>query len=177
MLSTIVFWEERSKSDGGLGVQMTESLARTLGSLVPANVVGLLADVAIAGPRGQGLDALADHAGCGLIEADTETEWLRLSLEAARGPDLLLLRAGRAPEGGFIEEAGDFLASGAAPRVLRLHAAPETLLERLFPDWAPLAGLIAPRDLCLAAPSGRFSALAHHIRPAAAMRARARRVR
>jgi hypothetical protein len=174
MLSTIVFCEDERA--GRSGADRIESLARTLGSLITANVEGLLRDVAIAGPRGQGLDAVADHAGCGLIEAQGEAEWLRLALEAARGPDILLLRAGRAPEAGFNEEASDFLARGKGVRAARLHAAPETILERLFPDWAPLAGLIAPRDLCLAAPSGRFGTLARSIRPAATLRVRARRI-
>ncbi len=175
MLSTIVFCEDAPDL---AGLDRIESLARTLGSLITANVEGLLRDVAIAGPRGQGLDALADHAGCGLIEAEAEADWLRRAVEAAHGPDLLLLRFGHAPEAGFIEEAGDFLARGGGrgPRASRLHAAPQTFVERLFPDWAPLAGLIAPRDLCLAAPLGRFRAIAASVRPAATLRVRARRI-
>jgi hypothetical protein len=175
MLSTIVFCEDEPDP---AGCDRIESLARTLGSLIAAKVEGILRDVAIAGPRAQGLDALADHAGCGLIEAEAEAEWLRLAVEAARGPDLLLLRFGHAPEAGFIEEAGDFLARGGrqGAHAARLHAAPDTIIERLFPDWAPLAGLIAPRALCLAAPSCRFRTLARSVRPAVTLRVRARRI-
>ncbi|WP_051335398.1 hypothetical protein [Methylocapsa acidiphila] len=176
MLSTIVFLQDESAGPARADANYVVRLVRSLASLIAANVEGLLRDVAIAGPRGQGLDIVADEAGCGLIEAETEAQWLRLALEAARGPDILLLRAGRAPEAGFIEEARDFLARrGSGHRAARLHAVPETLFERLFPDRAPLAGLIAPRELYLRAPATGFPGLARAIGPAAAFRARARR--
>ncbi|MEJ0094769.1 MAG: transposase [Methylocella sp.] len=157
---------------------------RTLSSLVTANIEGLLRDVAIAGPAGQGLAAIAHHAGCSLVEADNEADWLARAIEVARGPDLLLLCCGRAPEAGFIEEAGDFLKTRAFAkdaddlrlRAAALKAAPENFAERLFPRLAPLVGLIAPRDLCLRAPSGRFGALARFVNPAATLRTRARRI-
>lgn len=151
---------------------------RTLASLVTANVEGLLRDVAIAGPEGHGLGVIADHAGCGLVEAATEPLWLRRALEAARGPDLMVLRAGHAPEPGFIEEAGDFLSRRGASlgRTARLHAAPERFLERLFPRFAPLAGVIAPREICLGAPYGPFPTLVRHIGRTPALRSCARRV-
>lgn len=149
-------------------------LVRTLGSLISASVEGLLRDVVIAGPEGQGLERIADYAGCALIVARSEPDWLHLALEAARGPDLLVLRSGRAPEDGFIEEAGDFLRCGGT--AAKLHDVPEKFLERLFPNLAPLAGLIAPRELCLMAPRGGFEMLAHSFDGAIAMRTRARRV-
>ncbi|MGB6325518.1 MAG: transposase, partial [Methylocella sp.] len=105
MLSTIVFCEDRPASSPGR--DLAEVLARTLASLVTAKVEGLLGDVRIAGPARKGLGVVANHAGCALIEAENEADWLRLALEAARGPDVFLLRCGRAPEAGFIEEAGD----------------------------------------------------------------------
>jgi hypothetical protein len=102
MLSTIVFCEDwpagRPRGD------LAEVLARTLASLVTAKVAGLLGDVRIAGPARKGLSLVANHAGCALIEAENEMDWLRLALQA-------LLRCGRAPEAGFIEEAADFLAA------------------------------------------------------------------
>ena len=113
---------------------------------------GLLADVAIAGPVGQDLGLIADQAGSGLIEGATEAEWLRRAIEAARGPELFLLRSGFAPEAGFIEEASDFLRArdagdGRSAEAALLRAAPETFVERLFPRAAPLAGLIAPNAI------------------------------
>jgi hypothetical protein len=172
MLSTVVFCDEDSDRRAR---DLLENLVRTLGSLVSANVEGLLGDVAIAGPAGEGLGAIADHAGCALIEAPGEADWLRQAIEAARGPDLLLLRSGRAPEAGFIEEVGDFLLGGGG-RAARLRAAPEAFSERLFPGLAPVAGLIAPRASCLRAPSSRFRRLVDFIRPDATLRTRARRI-
>lgn len=179
MLSVIVLCEESAGPPVRPGLDPAEALVRTLASLVRANVEGLLRDVVIAGPEGLGLDVIADHAGCGLIEAATEPEWLRRAIEAARGPDLLLLRSGHAPDLSFIEEASDLVSGcGGAPgsRMARLHVAPERLLERLFPRLAPLAGLIAPRDLCLRAPRGGFPVLARHLGKAPALRSFARRV-
>ena len=176
MLSTIVFCEDKPASASGGGLAVV--LARTLASLVTAKVDGLLGDVRIAGPAGKGLGAVANHAGCALIEAENEAEWLRLALQSARGPDVFLLRCGRAPEAGFIEEAGNFLAGKIKdqPCAARLRAAPESFLERVFPPAAPLAGLIAPRGLLLRSPRGGFQKLARCIGPAATLKTRARRI-
>jgi hypothetical protein len=157
---------------------LAEVLARTLASHVTAKVEGLLGDVRIAGPAGKGLGGVANHAGCALIEAENEAEWLGLAVQAARGPDVFLLRCGRAPEAGFIEEAGDFLAGNIKDkwRAARLRAAPERFIERVFPPAAPLAGLIAPRGLLLRAPRGGFQKLARCIGPAATFQTRVRRL-
>jgi hypothetical protein len=176
MLSTIVFCEDKPASPPGR--DLGEVLARTLASLVTAKVEGLLGDVRIAGPSGKGLGAVANHAGCALIEAENEAEWLRLALQAARGPYVFLLRCGRAPEAGFIEEAGDFLTRNTndRSRTACLRAAPESFLERIFPPLAPVAGLIASRHLMLRAPRGGFRKLAGFIAPSMAFHTRARRI-
>jgi hypothetical protein len=172
MLSTIVFCEDKPAT----GRDMAEVLARTLASLVTAKVEGLLADVRIAGPAGKGLSLVANHAGCALVEAENEVDWIHLALQAARGPDVFLLRCGRAPEAGFIEEATDFLAANTKDRAAWLRAAPESFFERIFPSLAAIAGLIASRDSMLGAPRGGFRKLARCIGPAAAFHARARRI-
>lgn len=179
MLSVIVLHEETIGPTSSRTLDPAEALVRTLASLVRANVEGLLRDVLIAGPEGRDLALIADHAGCGLVEAPAEPEWLRLALVAARGPDLLLLRSGHAPGAGFIEEAGDLVSGrggAAGTRAARLHVAPEAFPERLFPSLAPLAGLIAPRDLCLRAIPGTFRHLVRHVGKAPALRSVARRV-
>jgi hypothetical protein len=176
MLSTIVFCEDwpagRPRGD------LAEVLARTLASLVTAKVAGLLGDVRIAGPARKGLSLVANHAGCALIEAENEMDWLRLALQAARGPDVFLLRCGRAPEAGFIEEAADFLAADTKDqsRAACLRAAPESILERIFLSLAPVAGLIASRRLMLRAPRGGFQRLAGFVAPSTAFHTRARRI-
>lgn len=150
---------------------------RTLAALVAVNVAGLLRDVTIAGGLDHGLESIADHAGCQYSEAEREEDWLDQALQAARGPNLFLIRSGFAPEAGFIDEAGDFLALGGDGRTgtAALRAVPESFIERLFPARAPLAGFIAPRAMCLKAPRGSFSALARFIRPAKTLRTCARR--
>jgi hypothetical protein len=175
MLSAIVLYESIRQPRR---LDPVEVLVRTLSSLVKANIEGLLADVAIAGPAEQGLDLVADHAGCGLIEAAGEGDWFRRAIEAARGPNVLLLRSGFAPHAGFIEEVGDFCADprSVCGQGALLRAAPESFIERLFPSAAPLAGLIAPRDRCLATHAGRLAALARSINPATTLRTRARRI-
>jgi hypothetical protein len=136
MLSTIVFCEDKPASPPGR--DLAEVLARTLASLVTAKVEGLIGDVRIAGPARKSLGVVANHAGCALIEAENEADWLGLALQAARGPDVFLLRCGRAPEAGFIAEAGDFLAANtkAQSRAACLRAAPENIVERIFPPAA-----------------------------------------
>ena len=111
MLSTIVFCEDKPASAPGR--DLAEVLARTLASLVTAKVEGLLGDVRVAGPAEKGLGVVTNHAGCALIEAESEAEWIYLALQAARGPDVVLAVCERAPEAGFIEEAADFLAANA----------------------------------------------------------------
>jgi hypothetical protein len=176
MLSTIVFCEDKPSSFSGR--DLAEVLARTLASLVTAKVEGLLGDVRIAGPAGKSLGVVANHAGCALIEAENEADWLCLALQAARGPDVFLLRCGRAPEPGFIEEATDFLAKNTKDksRASVLRAAPENFFERIFPPLAPVAGLIASRDIMLRAACSGFQTLARSIGPTTTLRTRARRI-
>jgi hypothetical protein len=177
MLSTIVFCEDRPAIPPGR--DLAGVLARTLASLVTAKVEGLLGDVRIAGPAGKDLSFIADHAGCDLIEAENEADWLALAMQAARGPDVFLLRCGRAPEARFVEEARDFLAgkSKDQPRAACVRAVPETFFERIIPPLAPISGLIASRDLMLRAPRGGFAKLASFVAPATTFHTHARRIR
>jgi hypothetical protein len=147
MLSTIVFCEDKPASPPARDV--VEVLARTLASLVTAKVESLIGDVRIAGPARKGLGVVANHAGCALIEAQNEADWLGLALQAARGPDVFLLRCGWAPEPGFIEEAGDFLAANSKDKSLsqisRPH--PEEPLSGVSKDVSiALRGALVLRD-------------------------------
>jgi hypothetical protein len=176
MLSTIVFCDDKSGDQTSRDVAVL--LARTLACLVPAKVDGILCDVRIAGPAKASLSLIANHAGCALIESQYEADRLRLALEAARGPSIFLLRCGQAPEAGFIEEVNDFLSQGATGhlRPAELRAAPENILERLFPSLAPVAGIIASREWLLRAPCEGFQGLARNLGPAKTLRTRARRI-
>jgi len=177
MLSIIVFCEDRPASPASRPV--AELLARTLTSLVPAKIEGLPGEVRIAGPAGKDLSVLASHAGCGLIEADQEAAWLHLALQTARGRDVFLLRCGFAPESGLVGEASDYLISHSEDQASAacLRAVPEGFLEQIFPALAPIAGLIASRDLMLRAPRGGFSKLTGFVAPVTTFHTRARRIR
>jgi hypothetical protein len=176
MLSTIVLCEDQPTSQSGGDLAVV--LARTLAALVPAKVEGILCDVRIAGPPAMGLGMIANHAGCALVEAEGEANRLHLALQAAHGPDVFLLRCGRAPEPGFIEEMHEFFAKNAKSKspAAGLRAAPESLFERVFPSLAPIAGLIASRDLMLRMPRGGFQELARGIGPGTTFRTCARRI-
>ena len=157
MLSTIVFCEDKPASAPGR--DLAEILARTLASLVTAKVEGVLGDVRIAGPAGKSLGVVANHAGCALIEAENEAEWLGLALQAARGPDVFLLRCGRAPEAGFIAEAADFLARNTKdqPRAACLRAHRKASSNGYFRPSRRSLGLIASRDFSCAGAARRLS--------------------
>jgi hypothetical protein len=174
MLSTIVFCEDRLVQTGGDSAVL---LARTLAVLVSAKVCGVLCDVRIAGPARADLGLIASHAGCALVECDGEADRLRLSLEAARGPNIFLLRCGMAPEAGFIDEANDYLSTGGSDRAAVMRETAGSLLERLFPSLAPVAAIIGSRDLMLRAPCSSFQKLSRNLGLAATFRTKARRIR
>ncbi len=141
MLSAVVFWSGNTASGGSRDPAV--ALARSLGSLVPAAVAGLIRDVTIAGPEGMGLGTIADHAGCGFVEAAEERDWLAQALALAKGPDGLILRAGYVPGPGFIEELRDQPAGVSG----LLRVTPMAWHERLIPVLAPIAAAVAPLDL------------------------------
>ncbi len=122
---------------------------RSLSSLVPASVDGLVRDAVLAGPPGGDLSLIADHAGCAFVEAEMEVEALGQALALARGSDLLILHAGHVPGIEAVEAIGDLVASGrSAERGWLLHAAPNGPAARFFPRLAPAVGLLAARGLC-----------------------------
>ena len=155
-----------------------EAIVRTLAPLVAAAVRGLVRDVVLAGGPGHQLATIADHAGCGFVEADTEAEVLAGALAAARGDMLMFLCAGHIPEPGFFEEVEDLLAVGSPPgREARLlRAAPESFFERVFPLLAPVVGLIAARRRCDADRASAFMHLVASIRARRTLRRRLRRI-
>ena len=149
-------------------------IVRSLASLVEACVKGLVADAVLAGPLGAGLGAVADEAGCVLIEAADRGAGLALGLRAARHADIFLLRAGYAVERGFVDEARDALAFGGLDRARVLRAAPESFVTRLAPNFAEPVGLLARKAALLGAGAGDVASLARRLR-AAELATRARR--
>jgi len=152
-----------------------EGVVRTLASLVPAAVEGVVRDVTLAASAGRpGMRRIADHAGCELIESDDPVRVLGAALTAARNANVFILRAGRAPETGFTEELTDLLSTGAGAAVMR--EAPRRLLTRVVPGLAPIAGLVARRDRLMITQARAFHELVRHAGSPPAMRTRARLV-
>ena len=154
-----------------------EAMVRTLAALVPAAIEGLVRDVTLAGPAGSDLAAIADHAGCEFTECTDPGQIVAQALKLARGPVVFLLRAGRAPEAGFIDEIGDFLArSDAGQRGALMRDRPETFWTRTMPVLSPVVGLIAARQRMMEAGKGDLEGLVKALRPQVTLRARGRRV-
>jgi hypothetical protein len=152
-----------------------EGVVRTLASLVPAAVEGVVRDVTLAAPSGRpGMRKIADHAGCELIESDDPARVLGAALMAARNANVFILRAGRAPETGFTEELTDLLSTGAGAAIMR--ESPRRLLTRVVPLLAPIAGLVSRRDRLLDTKARAFHELVRHAGSLRAMRTRARLV-
>jgi hypothetical protein len=100
MLSAIISTHESERS-----------LVPTLAALVPGAAAGLLADVVIADANSRDATAeVADIAGCRFL-ASGEPLGVRLKAAAAntRSPWLLFLRAGAAPQSGWIEATDHFI--------------------------------------------------------------------
>lgn len=154
------------------GDAMREAIVRTLASLIDACVTGLIADAVLVGPPDSGLGAIADEAGCGLVEAVDARSGLARALPGVRYPDVFVFVAGHALERGFVEEVRDLRAFGERDRALVLRAAPHSLMTRIAPWLAEPVGLVAPRAALGAA--GDLATLARRLR-ACELRTHARR--
>lgn len=131
----------------------SEAVARSLGALVRAAVEGVLRDVAIIGPRGDDLAALADHAGCAFVETGSTKDGLARAVAQMRASILFVLEGGYAPPSGFAQEVSDLLLDAAHFRGALLRVAPDTLVTRLAPGLAQPVGALALRnDIRSAAP-------------------------
>lgn len=172
MLSALVI-----ATDGKDAPVAPDALVRTLAALVPAAIEGLVRDLTLAGLAGHDLASIADHAGCEFSESVAAGDVLSQGLKLVRGPHVFVLRAGHAPEAGFIEEIGDFLnRSGAAERGALIRQKAESFLPTLLPALSPVVGLISSRQKLVDAKARDFSALVRHVKPQVTLRARGRRV-
>ena len=154
-----------------------DALVRTLAALVPAAIEGLIRDLTISGLAGCDLASIADHAGCEMAESLAPSDVLANGLKLVRGPNVFVLRAGHAPEAGFIEELGDVLnRSGAGERGALMRQKPETFLPTLIPALSPVIGLMSSREKMLRAQARDFARLVSQVKPQITLRARGRRV-
>ena len=162
MLSLILTCFESTLSEA----KRREGVVRSLASLVPCVVEGIVADAALIGPQGADLESVADEAGCALIETTDAARGLGAALARARCPHVLLLSAGYAVHAGFSDAARDLLAFGglAQARVLRLE--PNSVLTRLAPGLARPVGVLATKQALLSARSTSPGAIARQLRAA-----------
>jgi len=99
MLSAVVLATDLSRPLGA----SSEAVVRTLSALVPAAIEGIVRDVTLASAGDIAeLRKIADHAGCEIAEAADPAGAIAAGLASARGDLLLILRAGYAPQSGFI---------------------------------------------------------------------------
>jgi len=135
MLSAIIATHESERA-----------LVPTLTALVPATAAGLLTEVVIADAGSRDATAeVAEFAGCRFISS-TDPAGARLKAAAAstRSPWLLFLRAGAAPEAGWIQAAERFMAanglSDGDPRAAVFR--PAAVGDLMRPGLAELAALV-----------------------------------
>jgi hypothetical protein len=143
MLSAIILANDRSTPQSA----SSEAVVRSLSALVSAAIEGVVRDVTLASAGDSvELRKIADHAGCEIAEAADASGVIAAGLASARGDLLLVLRAGYAPQAGFIEEISDMFQRATRPDVLRYRIVPNGFLTRLAPSLAPVRGLVAKRS-------------------------------
>ena len=171
MLSVIVL--APSGADPAAG-RVHEAVVRSLAALVGAAVADVVRDACIVGAPTDRLAAVADHAGCAIVEDSNAGKGVATAIRATRGDRVFVLAAGYAPLTGFIDEISDWSMS-AAPPAVALRAEPGSLAQRLFPSLARCVGIIAAKQDMLAVVGDNPAALARKL-GARALVTRARRV-
>ena len=118
----------------------------TLAALVPAAAAGLLTEVVVADAGSRDATAeVADIAGCRFITSrDPTGARLKAAAGSTRGHWLMFLRAGTAPEPGWIEAVDRFIAvegfSEDAPRAAVFR--PAGIADLMRPSLAEIAALL-----------------------------------
>lgn len=174
MISAIVLASEHQSGDDVEHAH--EVVVRSLVWLVSAVVAGTVRDVVLAVPAGLGLSEVADQSGCTLAKADDEAGRLAAAIAAARGPRLLVLRAGYQPDGRLADEIDAFTRRTRDDATALVLAAPETLPQRLFPRLAPAVGVLLSRAAALEAPPPSFGRLVRGLRRPTRLHTRAVRI-
>ncbi len=169
MLSTLVV----ASTTWRAGARPGDAVLRTLAALVPAAVDGVVRDVALLGiGADDAILGIAEEAGCSTVTDADFAGALAKGAAAARGPWLLVLRAGAMPTRGFGEEvAAEIDAAGRARRSLILREACGAL-RGLWGVLLPVAGVILRRDALIGASCRTFADVARLARPSRDLRTR-----
>ena len=93
-----------------------------------------------------------DHAGCALIRQPREAQRLADAAALVRCERVLVLRIGFQPEGPLVAEIDALERRLALDDSALLLQAPSRLIERLFPDRAPVVGVLVSREALSGAP-------------------------
>ncbi len=149
-----------------------ELIVRSLVWLVSAVVSGVVHEVVLAAPDRLDLADIVDQSGCELVQARRERDRLAAAVGISRGERLLVLRGGFEPNPGLVEDLAAFLRRSASSESALVIATPQTLWQRLFPDRAPVVGVLVERRLAAEA-AGDFARLAKSARTARRLRSRA----
>lgn len=169
MISVLLLGFDRT----GREAAVAGEAVRTLASLVPAIVDGIVRDLCLAAPGNRGLSEVADHAGCGFFPASTFGEAIRGGARQLRCPLVLVTACGAVIERAVIDELAALLPTlDGAAKAYAVKAAREDVLGRLFPVTAPAAALLAPRDWLEAAHAEGLSVLVRNAKPARVLRSR-----
>ncbi len=149
-----------------------EAIVRTLTALVPAAVEGVLRDLALCAPQeSKDLLRICDHAGCDFIAAAAGAP-MREALARLKEQRVFLLRAGRAPQHGYLGEVSDLVALGAGAGAALLRDAPHNLVTRIAPSLSPVSALICARADLADAPLADVGRLASRLKAPRTLRAR-----
>lgn len=152
-----------------------EAVARSLGSLVRGSVEGILREAIIVGPASDELEKIADHAGCGFIEAHSHQQALTGALAQARYDIAFMLQGGYGPQASFVEETADLLLNAAFPGAV-LRRWPEDFLSRVAPAFSPAVGVLVGRDKLQRATVRNFTQAVRQLRLRHTLSARAHRL-
>lgn len=126
--------------------RVRELAVRSLAWLVSAVVAGVVRDVIAACPSSWPVADVMEHAGCALVTAEAEAGRLAAAIALARCERVLVLRLGFQPEGPLVAEIDAAQPRLAADAAALLLEAPSSMLQRVFPDLAPVVGLLLPRQ-------------------------------
>ena len=149
---------------------------RTLSSLVPAVIEGIVRDVAlVAGETATDLAQIADHAGCTLITAETEAAALKAALTRCRSRDVLVVAAGVGFDRTLLDELSGVLPvfgleDQPLPRVL--HPESDGILQRVLPMRGKAVGLLGRKERLLLSGSSSLQDLVKRIKPTRPFRTR-----
>ncbi len=154
--------------------RVQDAVVRSLAALVGAAVADVVRDVCLVGAPEARLSAVADHAGCALVEDSDFGRGVAQAVRAARGDRIFVLAAGYAPMSGFIDEMSDW-AMSATPPAAALRAEPASFAQRLFPSLARCVGIVASRQDIVSAAGATPAEFARNL-GARTLLTRARRV-